>query len=150
VKVKYIKAELCLSLFDIYSFRVKNKVWYFEFGATENFFATCKNLHEKLDIMCDGCSLDLANGPTLEGIAILNIPSIYGGSNLWGENPSQKKRKKITRREKDREYSTSSISSIDLNLAIQGELKTRRRCFIIANCIRLQWMIHPSRSYQFL
>ncbi|XP_064644421.1 diacylglycerol kinase beta-like isoform X3 [Lineus longissimus] len=99
--------------------RIKNKAWYFEFGATENFFATCKNLHEKLDIMCDGCSLDLANGPTLEGIAILNIPSIYGGSNLWGENPSQKTRRKITRREKEKEYSTSSISSMDLNLAIQ-------------------------------
>ena len=39
---------------------------------------------------CDGCSLDLAHGPSLMGIAVLNIPSIYGGTNLWGDNPSAK------------------------------------------------------------
>ena len=78
-----------------------------------------------LSFQCDGYSLDLANGPTLEGIALLNIPSIYGGSNLWGENPSQKKRKKAMKsgkKEKDREYSSSSMSSIDLSLAIQGRV----------------------------
>ena len=72
---------------------------------------------------CDGYSLDLANGPQLEGVAILNIPSMYGGSNLWGENPSQKKRKKIAnvqKKEKDREFSSSSMSSVDLSFAVQG------------------------------
>ena len=73
---------------------------------------------------CDGCSLDLANGPSLEGIAVLNIPSMYGGSNLWGETPTQKKRKKAAKnakKEKDREYSSSSMSSVDLSFAIQGD-----------------------------
>ena len=72
----------------------------------------------------DGCQLDLANGPRLEGIAILNIPSVYGGSNLWGEGPSQKKRKraaKAGRRDRDREFSSGSMSSIDLSVAIQGQ-----------------------------
>jgi len=77
----------------------------------------------RLLFQCDGISLDLANGPSLEGITLLNIPSIYGGSNLWGDNPSQKKRKKaakINKKEKDREPSSSSMSSIDLSFAIQG------------------------------
>ena len=75
-------------------------------------------------LQCDGYSLDLANGPSLEGIAVLNIPSMYGGSNLWGENPSQKKRKKATKaakKDKDREFSSSSMSSMDLSFAIQGK-----------------------------
>ena len=71
---------------------------------------------------CDGCSLELANGPSLEGIAVLNIPSMYGGSNLWGDTPGNKKRKKPTKspkKDKDRE-SSSSMSSVDLSFAIQG------------------------------
>ena len=74
-------------------------------------------------LQCDGCSLDLANGPSLEGIAVLNIPSMYGGSNLWGENPSQKKRKKAPKKDKDREPSSSSMSSMDLSFAIQGNVQ---------------------------
>ena len=48
---------------------------------------------------------------------------MYGGSNLWGDNPSQKKCKKAAKsakKDKDREFSSSSMSSMDLSFAIQG------------------------------
>lgn len=108
---------------------------------------------------CDGYALDLANGPRLEGIALLNIPSIYGGTNLWGDNPSQKKRRKAqkaAKKDKDREFSTSSMSSAELSIAVQGrcpQSQTKLCSPIIANFFHgvfyfLQWCPELSIAQQ--
>lgn len=41
-------------------------------------------------VQCDGVPLNIADGMTLECIAVLNISSIYGGSDLWGNDAHRK------------------------------------------------------------
>ncbi|KAM7434252.1 hypothetical protein ABFA07_015603 [Porites harrisoni] len=96
--------------------RLKNKLRYFECGTSETISATCKNLHEDIEIVCDGTPLEL---PQLEGIAVINIPSVYGGANLWGETDKKKVRKSRARasgRSNDLEWAVQDIGDGQLEV----------------------------------
>ncbi|ALC42269.1 Dgk [Drosophila busckii] len=125
--------------------RMKNKLWYFEYATSETFAASCKNLHEHIEITCDGVALDLANGPHLQGVALLNIPYTHGGSNLWGEHLSQKrirksagpfgKSKKL--KSSDKEFSATSFNSVDLSVAIQDFGDRLIEVIGLENCLHM-------------
>uniref|UniRef100_A0A480K3E5 Diacylglycerol kinase n=1 Tax=Sus scrofa TaxID=9823 RepID=A0A480K3E5_PIG len=61
--------------------RTKNMMWYGVLGTRELLHRTYKNLEQKVLLECDGRPIPL---PSLQGIAVLNIPSYAGGTNFWG------------------------------------------------------------------
>ncbi|KAF4795334.1 Diacylglycerol kinase eta [Turdus rufiventris] len=63
------------------SSRTKNMMWYGVLGTKELLQRTYKNLEQRVQLECDGVLISL---PSLQGIAVLNIPSYAGGINFWG------------------------------------------------------------------
>ncbi|XP_069069861.1 diacylglycerol kinase delta isoform X1 [Pleurodeles waltl] len=61
--------------------RTKNRMWYGVLGTKELLHRTYRNLEQKVLLECDGRAIPL---PSLQGIAVLNIPSYAGGTNFWG------------------------------------------------------------------
>ncbi|XP_041841053.1 diacylglycerol kinase delta isoform X2 [Melanotaenia boesemani] len=63
------------------SSRTKNMMWYGVLGTKELLQKTYKNLEQRVQLECDGVHISL---PSLQGLAVLNIPSYAGGINFWG------------------------------------------------------------------
>ncbi|KJE88393.1 diacylglycerol kinase kappa [Capsaspora owczarzaki ATCC 30864] len=61
--------------------RIKNMMWYGVLSGMEFVHQSCRDLHTKLELECDGKVITL---PKLQGIVVLNIPSYMGGTNFWG------------------------------------------------------------------
>ena len=69
----------------------------------------------------EGFSLEINKGTALEGIAMLNIPTIYGGANLWGENVTKKQKQKLLKSvKKKKDQNPYPQSKVELQAAISG------------------------------
>lgn len=69
---------------------------------------------------CDDVPLDIVNGMTLECIAIMNISSIYGGSDLWGSDGQRKQDTVGTRFSAELSDSSDILKDVDLARVEQG------------------------------
>ncbi|KNC78490.1 hypothetical protein SARC_09083 [Sphaeroforma arctica JP610] len=72
-----------------FSSRSRNKIIYGELAASEIMSRRCMNMHKHMKIKLDGEDIDIASGPSLQCLVMLNIVSMYAGCDIWGTKTSK-------------------------------------------------------------
>jgi len=83
-KAALLWTRLSRAMPQLFRLRLLNKLWYIVCGAPELLLHTYANLHERVELVCDGKPIEIP--PSVEGLMVLNIPSYGGGSDLWDES----------------------------------------------------------------
>ena len=82
-KAALLWARLAVRLPWAFRLRLLNKLWYIICGSPEFALHSYRDLHERMEVTCDGKVIEIPKG--IEGLMILNTPSYGGGSDLWDE-----------------------------------------------------------------
>uniref|UniRef100_A0A8C8DIB2 Diacylglycerol kinase accessory domain-containing protein n=1 Tax=Oryzias sinensis TaxID=183150 RepID=A0A8C8DIB2_9TELE len=101
-------------------------LWLFDESFGVELELTCNNLPKYCLPQCDGVTLDLSN-TSLEGIAVLNIPSMHGGSNLWGETKKRRNYSRMSKKVTDKIPSITVTDAKVLKFCMQGESQQEPR-----------------------
>lgn len=76
---------------------------------------------------CSGTQLNLS-GLSMEGVAVLNIPSMHGGSNLWGE----------AKKSESKEFMSQELPEVIVD---PDALKVSSQGMVKLTCYNMLWFL---------